>query len=99
MATAHAATRVDLHAQDVAQLNQQYQTAALSLGAPSDPKLKHAEMLGLDADSSLQVLTTAKDRNGTTHYRYQQTYRGRSEERRVGKESVSTCRYRWSPYH
>src|SRR3546814_1730022 len=23
----------------------------------------------------------------------------RSEERRVGKESVSTCRYRWSQYH
>src|SRR3546814_17836346 len=22
----------------------------------------------------------------------------RSEERRVGKECVSTCRYRWSPY-
>src|SRR3546814_4935923 len=29
------------------------------------------------------------------------TYRGqcRSEERRVGKECVSTCRSRWSPYH
>src|SRR3546814_10949665 len=26
------------------------------------------------------------------HYRY------RSEERRVGKECVSTCRSRWSPY-
>src|SRR3546814_7909276 len=26
-------------------------------------------------------------------------YRGRSEERRVGKECVSTCRSRWSPYH
>src|SRR3546814_14521094 len=26
------------------------------------------------------------------------TYR-RSEERRVGKECVSTCRSRWSPYH
>src|SRR3546814_17716716 len=25
--------------------------------------------------------------------------KGRSEERRVGKECVSTCRYRWSPYH
>src|SRR3546814_12540605 len=25
--------------------------------------------------------------------------RGRSEERRVGKECVSTCRSRWSPYH
>src|SRR3546814_11159990 len=23
----------------------------------------------------------------------------RSEERRVGKEGVSTCRSRWSPYH
>src|SRR3546814_19314858 len=25
--------------------------------------------------------------------------RSSSEERRVGKESVSTCRSRWSPYH
>src|SRR3546814_15688511 len=24
---------------------------------------------------------------------------GRSEERRVGNECVSTCRSRWSPYH
>src|SRR3546814_10686054 len=29
-----------------------------------------------------------------------ETLRGqRSEERRVGKEGVSTCRSRWSPYH
>src|SRR3546814_14841841 len=27
------------------------------------------------------------------------TNRDRSEERRVGKECVSTCRSRWSPYH
>src|SRR3546814_979609 len=26
-------------------------------------------------------------------------YCNRSEERRVGKECVSTCRSRWSPYH
>src|SRR3546814_1854713 len=26
-------------------------------------------------------------------------HRGRSEERRVGTECVSTCRSRWSPYH
>src|SRR3546814_14645903 len=26
-------------------------------------------------------------------------FRKRSEERRVGKECVSTCRFRWSPYH
>src|SRR3546814_1911482 len=27
------------------------------------------------------------------------SYPSRSEERRVGKECVSTCRSRWSPYH
>src|SRR3546814_19716812 len=27
------------------------------------------------------------------------TINTRSEERRVGKECVSTCRSRWSPYH
>src|SRR3546814_15322516 len=29
----------------------------------------------------------------------QQLRKARSEERRVGKECVSTCRSRWSPYH
>src|SRR3546814_7568880 len=29
----------------------------------------------------------------------QKSLRMRSEERRVGKECVSTCRSRWSPYH
>src|SRR3546814_4290612 len=28
-----------------------------------------------------------------------QSLQQRSEERRVGKECVSTCRSRWSPYH
>src|SRR3546814_2007903 len=28
-----------------------------------------------------------------------ETHSSRSEERRVGKECVSTCRSRWSPYH
>src|SRR3546814_11394439 len=28
-----------------------------------------------------------------------QMEKSRSEERRVGKECVSTCRSRWSPYH
>src|SRR3546814_19802933 len=31
--------------------------------------------------------------------RQYETTVGRSEERRVGKECVSTCRSRWSPYH
>src|SRR3546814_14916542 len=35
------------------------------------------------------------------HHRHLITHRlhPRSEERRVGKECVSTCRSRWSPYH
>src|SRR3546814_20149219 len=28
-----------------------------------------------------------------------QRHHWRSEERRVGKEGVSTCRYRWAQYH
>src|SRR3546814_3736627 len=30
---------------------------------------------------------------------YDPRFKDRSEERRVGKECVSTCRSRWSPYH
>src|SRR3546814_12925620 len=30
---------------------------------------------------------------------YAERAAARSEERRVGKECVSTCRSRWSPYH
>src|SRR3546814_3956736 len=48
-----------------------------------------------------------KDRGETQHRRNepvagfdaQPARGGRSEERRVGKECVSTCRSRWSPYH
>src|SRR3546814_11924807 len=32
-------------------------------------------------------------------YLHSATMVKRSEERRVGKECVSTCRSRWSPYH
>src|SRR3546814_18479337 len=34
-----------------------------------------------------------------TRQRAQTLLDDRSEERRVGKECVSTCRSRWSPYH
>src|SRR3546814_17540830 len=30
---------------------------------------------------------------------FQSSEEARSDERRVGKECVSTCRSRWSPYH
>src|SRR3546814_14680865 len=42
-----------------------------------------------DAGSTCTPVTTGKNRLLDL----------RSEERRVGKECVSTCRSRWSPYH
>src|SRR3546814_16834580 len=30
--------------------------------------------------------------------KYERAFGDRSDKRRVGKECVSTCRYRWSPY-
>src|SRR3546814_5132805 len=43
-----------------------------------------------------RIDTCAAEFEARTPYMYS-TYR--SEERRVGKECVSTCRSRWSPYH
>src|SRR3546814_15261320 len=39
------------------------------------------------------------DKDLKTADRFVDTLSRRSEERRVGKECVSTCRSRWSPYH
>src|SRR3546814_3619634 len=44
------------------------------------------------------VRARQKDRRGGHPYRRKPVL-ARSEERRVGKECVSTCRSRWSPYH
>src|SRR3546814_19590065 len=60
--------------------------------------------------SEKEVLIDSRiDRNGVEPYRVAWRVREadgafkildiRSEERRVGKECVSTCRSRWSPYH
>src|SRR3546814_19538104 len=38
-------------------------------------------------------------RHGVSHRGHVRGHRGKSKERRVGKESVSTCRCRWSPHY
>src|SRR3546814_19712592 len=40
-----------------------------------------------------------QDRIGGKEVGWREDIEDRSEERRVGKECVSTCRSRWSPYH
>src|SRR3546814_18092616 len=45
------------------------------------------------------VVTNAVIIDWTGIYKADVALKNRSEERRVGKECVSTCRSRWSPYH
>src|SRR3546814_17229066 len=44
-------------------------------------------------------LVTGKEGMGYGDFKLLAALGARSEERRVGKECVSTCRSRWSPYH
>src|SRR3546814_16489075 len=43
--------------------------------------------------------TGERSSQGSTNSTAMAPNMNRSEERRVGKECVSTCRSRWSPYH
>src|SRR3546814_7992387 len=56
-----------------------------------------------DPGSSARAFDTVIARLGyppdDQHYFSGFVLNGRSEERRVGKECVSTCRSRWSPYY
>jgi vibriolysin len=74
--SAQAAVRVDLHALNVTQVSHQYALASTGLSAAVSTRQRHAEMLGLDANSTLQPLAATRDANGTMHYRYQQLFRG-----------------------
>src|SRR3546814_20535836 len=47
----------------------------------------------------LRVSASGDHSRANTPYRVIEVTPQRSEERRVGKECFSTCRYRWSPYH
>ncbi len=74
--SAQAATRSDLHEQSVEGLGAVYARATNGVGTPSLSNERHAELLGLDAESALNTLAVVKDSDGTAHYRYQQTFRG-----------------------
>src|SRR3546814_19063782 len=62
-----------------------------------DPDVPLGEVLGAFAELIDAGIVRAI---GASHYSAERLAEAmRSEERRVGKECVSTCRYRWSPYH
>src|SRR6478736_5757100 len=72
---ADAAQRSSLHGSDLATLNHQYKLATQGAAA-ADAATRHAELLGLDAESALTVINHRVDREGTNYYRYQQSFRG-----------------------
>src|SRR3546814_6246067 len=49
--------------------------------------------------SAWRIRWRAKTPGSASLWRQAVSATSRSEERRVGKECVSTCRSRWSPYH
>src|SRR3546814_14754650 len=53
-------------------------------------------IVGTSIDDKLRA---ARDAHDTKIDLVTYSSKMRSEERRVGKECVRTCRYRWSPYH
>ncbi|HZW19195.1 MAG TPA: M4 family metallopeptidase [Luteimonas sp.] len=74
--SAQAATRVNLHQQDVSAINSQYARASIAVGVSKQASVRHAEMLGLGPDSALSVISSHTGANGVRNTRYVQTFRG-----------------------
>ncbi len=72
--TAGAASRSDLHLQDIARIRQA-DTSLKAVGAADMDHTRHERALGLDVDSRL-VLVSRKTSEGVRNHRYQQTFRG-----------------------
>src|SRR3546814_6456025 len=83
------------------------QTCALPIyAAVSNPgpsvravRLRDGTRIILDARTELAIAFGEEARNARILAGRARFAVARSEERRVGKECVSTCRSRWSPYH
>ena len=75
----------------------------LALFADGEPRTSNS--IGIEAGKSVEIRFTQpstgdflwQKMSGSDYIQFNPG--GRSEERRVGKECVSTCRSRWSPYH
>src|SRR3546814_11702766 len=72
-------------------------------GAAADQLQAHFAHIGDEAEAwvagGMERFHVAEPAAGQACPFCAQDLGGRSEERRVGKECVSTCRSRWSPYH
>src|SRR3546814_2126513 len=78
------------------------QTCALPISRSAPPRQLSAHdsstTIHQDTHNATQLNQTYIMRYACACHNHKHTHI-RSEERRVGKECVSTCRSRWSPYH
>src|SRR3546814_2151560 len=65
----------------------------------SKAQVKAIAACATPANSRLQERRKPRRCSHRDYFKWASNAFSRSEERRVGKECVSTCRSRWSPYH
>src|SRR3546814_13519561 len=89
-------------------LSEHRPVVGIIMGSTSDwETMRHADetLSALQVPHEVKVVSAHRTPQRLYDYAGSAVQRGlkiiiaRSEERRVGKECVSTCRYRWSRYH
>src|SRR3546814_20419104 len=73
--------------------------AAIDAEARADAEANAAKNAAAKLDRELRAARAEEDAIAARENRIALAGVLRSEERRVGKECVSTCRFRWWPYH
>src|SRR3546814_12365674 len=90
----------DLHAAEEGELPLVMEGAQSGEEQPAEQGAEHADRQQEGRACGYPARPIARDAPaGHDHVDVGMMGEGRSEERRVGKECVSTCRSRWSPYH
>src|SRR3546814_20446160 len=75
---------------------------ALLAVRPADRQYRQRPVAGIEGNSGFSLADDHRPRAGVEKRLVKNVPTlgiARSEERRVGKERVSTCRSRWPPYH
>src|SRR3546814_14832596 len=77
--------------------------AGYGVGLSAQSRIERAHKWGITMrpliDGPYEIVAHLQRPQESTSSFVERFERRRSEERRVGKECVSTCRSRWSPYH
>src|SRR3546814_19447259 len=82
---------------DTAQVQVQNKLQLATARLPRE--VQQSGLIVAKATNSILLAAAIYSEDGSHSVSDMADYVARSEERRVGKEGVSTCRSRWAPYH